>query len=166
MHTQDWFPLGFTDLIPLLSKYSLKSLLQCHNSKAPIFGANFFMVQLLYPYVTTGKTIALTILTFISKIMSQLKILKYSWQCNLRAWDSDSGITWEYKSRNRTDIEKKNSAYPKRVICLEDKTNCTKTKCNFLTIKFQFIFAYFSFKILMYTFCISPWVIYHGCLDD
>ena len=49
----------------------LKSLLQHHSSKASILQCSaFFIVQLLYPYVTTGKTIALTRRTFVSKVMS------------------------------------------------------------------------------------------------
>ena len=51
----------------------LKSLLQHHNSKASIlWRLAFFMVLLSYPYMTTGKTIALTIQTFVSKVMSLL----------------------------------------------------------------------------------------------
>ena len=52
---------------------SLKSLLQHHISKAsiPCYSA-FFIVQLPHPYMTMGKTIALTIWTFVSKVMSLL----------------------------------------------------------------------------------------------
>ena len=51
----------------------LKSLLQHHSSKASIlWHSAFFMVQLLHPYVTTGKTIALTRWTFVGKVMSLL----------------------------------------------------------------------------------------------
>ena len=54
---------------------TLKSLLQHHNSKASIlWGSAFFMVQLSYLYTTTGKTIALTIGIFVSKVMSLLFI--------------------------------------------------------------------------------------------
>ena len=55
VNIQDWFPLG---LISLLSvQGTLKSLLQHHSSKASILQHSaFFMVQLSYPYVTTGKT--------------------------------------------------------------------------------------------------------------
>ena len=50
---------------------TLKSLLQHHNSKASILQHSaFFMVQLSHLYMTTGKTIALTIQTFGSKVMS------------------------------------------------------------------------------------------------
>ena len=52
---------------------TLKSLLQHHSSKASILWHSvFFMVQLSYPYMTTGKTIALTRWTFVSKVMSLL----------------------------------------------------------------------------------------------
>ena len=62
----DWFDL-------LAVQGTLKSLLQYHNSKASILWCSaFFMVQLSHPYMTTGKTIALTIQTFVGKVMSLL----------------------------------------------------------------------------------------------
>ena len=52
---------------------TLKSLLQHHSSKASILqGLAFFMVQLSHPYMTAGKTIALTRQTFVSKVTSLL----------------------------------------------------------------------------------------------
>ena len=52
---------------------TLKSLLQHHSAKASILRHSaFFMVQLSYPYMTTGKTIALTRWTFVGKVMSLL----------------------------------------------------------------------------------------------
>ena len=57
---------------------TLKGLLQHHSSKASILRCSaFFMVQLLHPYMTTGKTIALTRRTFVSKAMlaKHLKII-------------------------------------------------------------------------------------------
>ena len=52
---------------------TLKNLLQHHSSKASVLQwSGFFMVQLLHPYITTGKTITLTRWTFVSKIMSLL----------------------------------------------------------------------------------------------
>ena len=52
---------------------ALKSLLQHHRSKASILLLSaFFIVQLSHPYMTTGKTIALTIRTFVGKVMSLL----------------------------------------------------------------------------------------------
>ena len=52
---------------------NLKSLLQHHSTKASILPCSaFFIVQLSHPYMTTGKTIALTIQTFVIKVMSLL----------------------------------------------------------------------------------------------
>ena len=57
----------------LVVQGTLKSLLQHHNSKASIlWHSAFFVVQLSHPYMTTGKTIALTIWTFVGKVMSML----------------------------------------------------------------------------------------------
>ena len=62
----DW--LGF-----LAVQGTLRSLLQHHSSKASILQHSaFFMVQLSHPYMTTGKTIALTRWTFVGKVMSLL----------------------------------------------------------------------------------------------
>ena len=62
----DWFDL-------LEVQGTLKSLLQHHCSKASILQHSaFFTVQLSHPYMTTGKTVALTIWTFVSKAMSLL----------------------------------------------------------------------------------------------
>ena len=68
MNTQDWSPSGWTGWISLQSK-GLSSLLQHHSSKASIcrFSA-FFIVQLSHPYTTTGKTIALTRLSWQSNV--------------------------------------------------------------------------------------------------
>ena len=62
----DWF-----DLLPV--QRALKRLLQHHSSKASIRQRSaFFLVQLSHPYMTTGKTIILTIWTFVSQEMSLL----------------------------------------------------------------------------------------------
>ena len=72
MNTQDWFPLGCTGWISAVQGI-LKSLLQHHSSKASILWCSaFFTVQLSHPYMTTGKTIALTRWTFFDKVMSLL----------------------------------------------------------------------------------------------
>ena len=71
MNTQDWSPLGWIGWISLQSKGTLKRLLQQHSSKASILWSSaFFIVQLSHPYMTTGKTIALTRWTFVDKVMS------------------------------------------------------------------------------------------------
>ena len=51
---------------------TLKSLLQYHSSKASVLRSAFFIVQLSHPYMTTGKTIALTRQTVVGKITSLL----------------------------------------------------------------------------------------------
>ena len=59
---------------------TLKSLLQHHSSKASIlWHSAFFIVQLSHPYMTTGKTIALTRQTFVGKVMSLLWICYLDW---------------------------------------------------------------------------------------
>ena len=73
MNIQDWFPLGWIGWISLQSKGTLKSLLQCHSSRASVLRHSaFFIVQLSHPYMTTGKTKAWTRQTFVGKVMSLL----------------------------------------------------------------------------------------------
>ena len=63
------FRMDWLDLLSVQG--TLKSLLQHHSSKAPILRHSaFFTVQLSHPYMTTGKTIALTRQTFVDKVMS------------------------------------------------------------------------------------------------
>ena len=65
------FRMDWLDLLAVQG--TLKSLLQHHNSKASILWCStFFTVQLSHPYMTTGKTIALTKWTFVGKVMSLL----------------------------------------------------------------------------------------------
>ena len=65
------FRMDWLDLLAV--RGTLKSLLQHHSSKASIFQCSaFFTVQLSHPYMTTGKTIALTRWTFVGKVMSLL----------------------------------------------------------------------------------------------
>ena len=65
------FRMDWLDLLAVQG--TLKSLLQHHSSKVSIFQCSaFFIVQLSHPYVTTGKSIALTRQTFVGKIMSLL----------------------------------------------------------------------------------------------
>ena len=81
VNTQDWFPLGWTGWISfrmdwldfLAVQGTLKSLLQYDSSKASILQCSaFFIAQLSHPYMTTGKTIALTGQTFVGKVMCLL----------------------------------------------------------------------------------------------
>ena len=76
------FRMDWLDLLAVQG--TLKSLLQHHSSKALILRCSvFFIVQLSYPYMTTGKTIALTRQTFVGKVMSLLFNMLSSLICYL-----------------------------------------------------------------------------------
>ena len=65
------FRMDWLDLLAVQG--TLKSLLQYHSSNATVLqGSDFFIVQLSPPYMTTGRTIALTRWTFVGKVMSLL----------------------------------------------------------------------------------------------
>ena len=65
------FKMDWLDLLAVQG--ALKSLIQHNSSKAPILHRSaFFIVQLSHPYMTSGKTIALTRWTFVGKVMSLL----------------------------------------------------------------------------------------------
>ena len=68
MNIQDWFPFGWTGLISLQSK----GLSRVFSNTTVLQHSALFMVQLSHPYVTTGKTIALTRQTFAGRAMSLL----------------------------------------------------------------------------------------------
>ena len=71
MNIQDSFRIDWLDLLAVQG--TLKSLLQHHSLKASVLQCSaFFMVQLLHPYMTNRKTVALTRQTFVSKAMSLL----------------------------------------------------------------------------------------------
>ena len=73
MNTQDWFSFRIDWLNLLAVQGTVKSLLQHHSSKASgLWPSAFFIVQLSYPYMTTGKITALTRRTFVGKLMSLL----------------------------------------------------------------------------------------------
>ena len=90
----EWFDL-------LAVQGILKSLLQHRSSKASILQRSaFFTVQLSHPYMTTGKTIALTIWTFVGKVMSLLQTSKLrlrevesSSKSHSQNQDSDPGLS-------------------------------------------------------------------------
>ena len=108
MNIQDWFPLALNGLI-LQSKGFSKSLLQHHSSKASILWCSaFFLVQPSHPYLTSRKTIALTIRTFVSKVMSLLfntlsrffiTFLPRSCRLLISWLQSPSAVTMEPKKR-------------------------------------------------------------------
>ena len=103
----DWFDL-------LAVQGTLQSLLQHHSSKASLLWCSaFFIVQLSHPYMTTGKTIALTRRTFVGKVMSLLfNILSRSViaflprsKCLLISWlQSPSAVTLEPKRINSVTV--------------------------------------------------------------
>ena len=65
------FRMDWLDFLAV--QWTLKSLLQCHSSKTYILWCSaFFIVRLSHPYMTTGKTTALTRQTFVDKVMSLL----------------------------------------------------------------------------------------------
>ena len=79
----DWFDL-------LAIQGTLKSLLQHHSSKALILRCSaFFMVQLSHPYMTTGKTIALTIQTFVGKVKLNIQKTKIMASGPITSWQID-----------------------------------------------------------------------------
>ena len=98
-------------LDPLAIQGTLKSLLQHHSSKASILQCSaFFTVQLSHPYMTIGKTIALTRWTFVDKVMSLLlnmlsrliiTFLSRS-KCLLISWlQSPSAVIFEPRPQNK-----------------------------------------------------------------
>ena len=66
---QDWFPLGWTGWISLLSK-GLTRVFSNTIKASILWRSAFFVVQFSHPYMTTGKIIALTRWTFVGKVMS------------------------------------------------------------------------------------------------
>ena len=73
MNIQDWSPLGWTGWISFQSKGLSRVFSSTTVQKHQFFGAQlFFIVQLSHPYMTTGKTIALSRWTFVGKVMSLL----------------------------------------------------------------------------------------------
>ena len=93
------FRMDWLDLLAV--QRTLKSLLQHHSSKASIVWCSaFFTVQLSHPYMTTGKTIALTRWTFVGKVMSLLlnmlsRFLPRSKRLLISWWQSPSAVILE-----------------------------------------------------------------------
>ena len=72
MNTQDWFPLGLTGLNSFQSKGLSRVFSNTTVQKHQFFSAPVFMVQLSHLYMTSGKIIALTIWTFVGRVVSLL----------------------------------------------------------------------------------------------
>ena len=87
------FGIGWFDLLTV--QEISKSLLQHHSSKPSILQRSaFFMVKLSHPYMTTGKTIALTIQTFVGKMMSLLFNMLSSFVIALLPRSTHMLISW------------------------------------------------------------------------
>ena len=107
MNIQAWFPLGLTGLIPLQSKGLSRVFSTTTVQKTPILWCSaFFVVQLSHPYMTTGKTTALTIWALVGKVMSlllnMLSRLVIAFlsrrKCLLNLWlQSSSAVILEFK---------------------------------------------------------------------
>ena len=82
MNTQDWSPFGLTGLISLQSK-GLSRVFSNTTVKSMSFSALRFMAQLSHPYMTTGKTIALTRRTFVGKVCIRVQYLGRDWKFNI-----------------------------------------------------------------------------------
>ena len=72
MDTHDWVPLGWTGWISLQSKGLSRGFSNASWKASVLQHSAFFIVQLSHPYMTAGKTIALTRQTFVGKVMSLL----------------------------------------------------------------------------------------------
>ena len=87
------FRMDWLDLLAVQG--TLKSLLQHHSSKASILWCSaFFVVQLSHPYMTTGKTIALTRRTFVDKVMSLLYNMLSRLVMTFLPWSKRLLISW------------------------------------------------------------------------
>ena len=116
------FRMDWLDLLAVQG--TLKSLLQCHSSKASILWCSaFFIVQLSHPYMTTGKNIALTRWTFVGKVMSLLfnklsrlviTFLPRSKHFLIFWLQSPSAVIWEPKTIKSVTISTVSS-----FVCLE-----------------------------------------------
>ena len=87
------FRMDYLDLLAVQG--TLKSLLQHHSSKASILQCSaFFTVQLSQPYMTTGKTIALTRQTFVDKVMFLLFNMLFRLVITFLPWSKGLLISW------------------------------------------------------------------------
>ena len=79
IHVQDWFPLGFTRLISCSPRDSQESSPTPQFKSIDSSALNLFVVQLSHLYVTTEKTMALTIWTFVGKVISLVFNMLSTW---------------------------------------------------------------------------------------
>ena len=143
MNIQDFlYWLDFFNWLGLLAvQGTLKSLFQHHNSKASVLWCStFFMVQLSFPYMTTGKTIALTRRTFFGKVMSLflntlsrfvIAFLARSRHLLISWLKSPSVVIWEPKKRKSVTA----FTFPSST-CHDFRLN-VKFKSRFFTLLFH-----------------------------
>ena len=113
------FRMDWLDLLAVQG--TLRSLLQHHSSKASIFlHSAFFTVQRSHPYMTTGKTIALTRWTFVGKVSSLLFNMLLRWVITflprskrlLISWlQSPSAVIWEPKKIKSNTVSTVSSSF-------------------------------------------------------
>ena len=97
VNIQEWFSFRIDWFDLLAVQGTLKSLLQHHSSKASILlRSAFFIVQLSHPYMTTGKTIALTRWTVVSKVTRHLAwcTLQISYISRVTVYSLDILLSW------------------------------------------------------------------------
>ena len=136
MNIQDWFPLGFPGLISLQPKDSQENSIS--QFKSINFSClAFFMVQLSHPYMILGKIIALTIRTFVGKVMSLLFnmlsrfVIAFFPRTKhlLIVWlQSQSAVIWEPRKRKSLSV----SLFP---LPWSDRTGCHDF--HFLNVEFS-----------------------------
>ena len=118
------FRMDWLDLLAVQG--TLKSLLQHHSSKASIcLHSAFFTVQLSHPYMTTGKTIALTRRTFIGKVMSLLFIMLSRLVITFLPRSKRLLISW-LQSPSTVFLEPKKIVYH----CFRFYLPCDGTRCH------------------------------------
>ena len=151
MNIQGWFPLGLTALISLLSK-GLSSLFQRHSLKASILQCSaFFMVQLSHPYMTTGKNIALTIQTFVGKVVSLLFYALFRFVIAFLPRSKRLLILW-LQSSSAVILESKKmksdtfSTFFPFYLLWSDGTWCHDV--SFWMLRFQAVFSFSSFTFI------------------
>ena len=98
---------------------TLKSFLQHHSTKASILQCSaFFIVRLSHPYMTTGKTIALTKRTFVDKVMSLLFNMLSRWVITFLPRSKHLSISWLLSSSAVTAKSAVSSAYLRLLVFL------------------------------------------------
>ena len=139
----DWFDF-------LAVQGTLKSLFQHHSSKASIWHSAFFTVQLLHLYMTTGKTIALTIQTFVSKVMSLLFNMQFfiaflpRSMCLLISW---------LQSLSTVILEPK-IGWAKKYVQVFPQDVTENPKRTFDQFNITFLFCFIFWKLVPVPFCL------------